>query len=109
MLERGSELDKMDLYKSDPIKFLVTENGLRPPLAALGGVGENAAKSIAAARDINRPFISQEDLRQRSGVNKSVIEKLADMGVLGRFCRKITRLICLPEIGDTYAKNNFGL
>ena len=83
MLERGLSFDKMDLYKSDPIKFLVTENGLRPPLAALGGVGENAAKSIAAARDINRPFISQEDLRQRSGVNKSVIEKLADMGVLG--------------------------
>ena len=82
MLERGLSFDKMDLYKSDPIKFLVTENGLRPP-GCLGGVGENAAKSIAAARDINRPFISQEDLRQRSGVNKSVIEKLADMGVLG--------------------------
>lgn len=72
----------MDLYKSDPIKFLLRKTACARPWL-FGGVGENAAKSIAAARDINRPFISQEDLRQRSGVNKSVIEKLADMGVLG--------------------------
>ncbi len=83
MMERGLKFDKMDIYKSDPIKFLVTENGLRPPLGALNGVGESAAKSIAAARDVNRPFISQEDLRLRAGVSKSVIEKLAELGALG--------------------------
>lgn len=83
MMERGLEFEKMDIYESDPIKFKVTEKGLRPPLAALGGVGETAAKSIAAARDKNRPFISQEDLRQRAGVSKSVIENLAALGALG--------------------------
>lgn len=83
MMERGLKFDKIDIYKSDPIKFLVTENGLRPPLGALNGVGESAAKSIAAARDVNRPFISQEDLRLRAGVSKSVIEKLAELGALG--------------------------
>ena len=83
MMERGLKFEKMDIYESDAIKFKVTENGLRPPLAALGGVGESAAKSIAAARDKNRPFISQEDLRQRAGVSKSVIENLALVGALG--------------------------
>lgn len=83
MMERGLEFDKMDIYDSDPIKFIVTPSGLRPPLAALSGVGESAAKSIAAVRDKKVPFISQEDLRLRSGVGKSVIDKLAEIGALG--------------------------
>ena len=77
------KFDRMDLYESDAIKFKVTENGLRPPLASLKGVGESAAKSIAAARDKNLPFISQEDLRQRAGIGRSVIEALANIGALG--------------------------
>ena len=83
MMERGLVFEKLDLYESDPIKFKVTANGLRPPLASLGGVGESAAKSIAAVRDKNDPFISQEDLRRRAGVGRSVIEKLAEIGALG--------------------------
>lgn len=83
MLERGLKFERMDIYESDPIKFKVTKDGLRPPLAALSGVGESAAKAIAAARDKDNPFISQEDLRIRSGVGKGVIEKLAEMGALG--------------------------
>ena len=46
-------------------------------------MGESAAKSIAAVRDKNNPFISQEDLRQRAGVGRGVIEKLAEIGALG--------------------------
>ena len=82
MIERGYEFEKVDLYKSHPTKFLITEKGLRPPLASLAGVGNNAALSIAEARDVNNPFISREDLRQRAGIGKSVIERLADVGVL---------------------------
>jgi DNA polymerase-3 subunit alpha (Gram-positive type) len=82
MIERGYEFEKVDLYKSHPTKFLITEKGLRPPLASLAGVGNNAALSIAEARDVNNPFISREDLRQRAGIGKAVIERLADVGVL---------------------------
>lgn len=82
MMERGFKFTHLDLYESDPIKFRVTEEGLMPPLAALGGVGESAAKAIAAVRDKARPFISQEDLRQRAGISKSVIERLAEVGAL---------------------------
>ncbi len=83
MMERGFIFEKMDIYESDALKFKVTDKGLRPPLASLAGVGDTAAKAIAAVVDKNNPFISQEDLRQRAGVGKSVIEKLAAVGALG--------------------------
>jgi DNA polymerase-3 subunit alpha (Gram-positive type) len=45
-------------------------------------VGNTAALAIAAARDVNNPFISREDLRLRAGIGKSVIEHLAEVGIL---------------------------
>lgn len=83
MLARGFEMERIDLYKSHPTRFTVTEKGLRPPLAALGGIGVTAAQSISEAREIGHPFISQEDLRVRAKVGKAVVEKLAEHGALG--------------------------
>lgn len=83
MLERGYEFEKMDLYESDALKFKVTEKGLRPPLSSLSGVGSIAALAIAKARKKGGPFLSQEDLRMRAGIGKSVTERLASFGVLG--------------------------
>ena len=77
MMERGLEFEPIDLYKSHPTRFLPTEKGVRIPLAALSGIGTSAALSIDEARSSGVPFISQEDLRVRSKVSKSVIEKLA--------------------------------
>ena len=83
MLARGFEMERIDLYKSHPTRLTVTEKGLRPPLAALGGIGVTAAQSISEAREIGHPFISQEDLRVRAKVGKAVVEKLAEHGALG--------------------------
>lgn len=83
MLARGFEMEHIDLYKSHPTRFTVTEKGLRPPLGALGGIGAAAAQSIGEARVGGHEFISQEDLRVRSKVSKSVVEKLAEHGALG--------------------------
>lgn len=82
MMERGFEFEPIDLYKSHPTRFLPTEKGVRIPLAALSGIGTSAALSIDEARKSGVPFISQEDLRVRSKVSKSVIEKLAEYGTL---------------------------
>lgn len=81
MYKRGFKLLKVDLYKSDATKFIIEEDGLRPPLSALQGVGVNAAKAIAEARK-NGEFISKEDLRIRSKVSKTVIETMSIHGCL---------------------------
>lgn len=87
MMERGIEFEGMDIYESDPVQFLPTEKGIRPPLAALPGVGKEAAKALGKAvsesKKNNTPFISREDLLQHSGVGKSVVDKLAEVGALG--------------------------
>ena len=81
MYLRGYCLHSIDLYKSDPIRFQVLEDGLLPPLSALQGVGDNAAKNIAEAR-VQREFLSIDDLRTRSHVSKTIIELLRGHGCL---------------------------
>lgn len=83
MLERGYVFDNIDIYESDAERFRITDKGLRPPLKALSGVGGAAAEAISKVVDKNNPFISQEDLRLRAGVGKTVIELLNEVGALG--------------------------
>lgn len=81
MNKRGIRLKPVDIYQSDAIKFKIDGEEILPPLRALEGVGENAAKNIAVARE-GRPFLSKEDLRLRSKVSKTVIETLDKHGCL---------------------------
>ncbi len=78
MYARGIEFLPVDIYKSDPVFFRPESGKIRPPLSAFQGVGAAAAMSIAAVRD--RKFMSVEDIQQRAGVNKSVIETLRAEG-----------------------------
>lgn len=81
MYARGFSFLPVDIYQSDSDKFLIVENKLLPPLCALQGVGENAAKSICESRKEGE-FISIEDLRERAKVTKTVIETLQNHGCL---------------------------
>ena len=78
---RGLNFLKVDLYISEANTFTIEKDGIRPPLSALEGVGENAAKSIAEVR-LQGEFISKEDLRVRAKVSKTVIEALDKHGCL---------------------------
>jgi DNA polymerase-3 subunit alpha (Gram-positive type) len=71
----------IDLYMSDSSRFIITKEGIRPPLNALQGVGTNAAKSIVKERE-QREFLSIEDMHDRTRVTKTVIEALKEQGVL---------------------------
>ncbi len=77
MYARGINFLPIDLYKSHAVNFLDLPEGILPPLNALAGMGENAAKSIASEREKGR-FRTVEDLRQRTSVTKSVIELLQE-------------------------------
>lgn len=81
MVVRGFAFLPINLYESDASEFLVKEKALLPPLAALPGLGSAAAQSIVEAR-ATRPFSSQEDLRTRGHVSKSIIELLGQQGCL---------------------------
>lgn len=78
---RGIKFLKADIYKSDASKFLIEEEGIRIPLSAIQGVGENAAKNIVEARKEGE-FISKEDLNKRGKATKTVIENLENHGCL---------------------------
>ena len=81
MYERGITFLPVDLYKSHARKFQKIGNAILPPLNAFAGVGDAAAEAIMEAAK-EGPFISQDDLKNRAKINKSVVETLRENGVL---------------------------
>ncbi|MFB5660529.1 PolC-type DNA polymerase III [Alteribacillus sp. HJP-4] len=81
MCERGYTFQKVDLYRSEAVEFVVDGESLIPPFNALDGVGTNAAHNIVSARK-DGEFLSKEDLQQRSKATKTVIEHLDLHGCL---------------------------
>ena len=81
MYKRGFKFTKVDLYKSDDRKFLLSEEGIIPPLMGLPGLGANAAANIKAEREMG-DFISVEDLVKRTKISKTVVEVMEKHGCL---------------------------
>jgi len=79
MLQRGFRFQKVDLYRSDAVRFLIDGDSLLAPFRALSGIGESAARSIVRARE-EQPFLSVEDFQERTRVSKTVVEQLAALG-----------------------------
>ncbi len=80
MTARGFGFKPVDLYRSHATKFLVDGDKLLFPFSAVDGIGENAAKQIAAAKDEGGDFLSIEDFQQRSRATKTIVELLKTMG-----------------------------
>jgi len=51
MYERGIKFLPIDLYKSHATKFIMEDEGIRPPLSALTGFGEVDAEKLVKARE----------------------------------------------------------
>jgi DNA polymerase-3 subunit alpha (Gram-positive type) len=82
MEARDIHLEKADLYKSHPTKFLVKKEGyVLPPLAAVDDVSEAMALDIAKEREKGK-FISLEDINQRTCVNKNALASLKRLGIV---------------------------
>lgn len=84
MLSRGIEFLPVDLYKSDWRVYKIEDGKIRLPFSAIDGIGENAAKQIAAAvNDGAGDFISCDDLMARAHIGQSVVDSLKQCGALG--------------------------
>ena len=79
---RGIVFDSIDLNKSDASKFIVNgEKHLIPPFRTIDGLGEAVSKLIVEERE-KRPFLSIEDLQNRTKLNSTLVDKLRDMHIL---------------------------
>ena len=81
MYERGINFLPIDLYKSHATKFIMEDDGIRPPLNSIPGLGDVAAEGIYKAR-LEEAFESIEDMQQRSKIGKSVTDLLDKAGCL---------------------------
>lgn len=82
MYARGFSFMPIDIYRAKPDRFQIIDGKLMPALNTIDGMGDNAAVAVAeAAKD--GPFLSKDDFRQRTKATKTVIDLMADLGLLG--------------------------
>ena len=81
MYERGFKFLDIDLYKSHHDKFIVEEDGIRPPLNSIPGLGPIDAENIYNARQ-KEEFECVDDLQARSKIGKVAVETLQKAGLL---------------------------
>ncbi|MEQ8197436.1 MAG: DNA polymerase III subunit alpha [Clostridiaceae bacterium] len=82
MYERGINFLPIDLYKSHATKFIVEEDGLRPPINSISGMGNVAAESIYNAVQEEPPINSIENLKKRAKIGNAAVEALKKFGCL---------------------------
>ena len=81
MYARGYEFAPARLGVSDALKFRVADGKVVLPFVAIPGMGEQAATAFASEYE-RQPYETVEDVIDRGKVNKTVVEKLRDHGVL---------------------------
>ena len=81
MNERGIDFLPVDLYKSHYSKFIVEDDGLRPPLSAINGFGPVDAENLYNAAKEGK-FMSISDMQIKSKIGKVAIETLRNAGCL---------------------------
>ena len=81
MYARGFEFMKIDIYRANAHEFQIIDGKLMPSLSTIDGLGDKAADAFVEAA-AQGPFLSKDDLRQRSKLSKTVIDLMADLGLL---------------------------
>ena len=81
MYIRGYEFMPIDLYRAKANRFLIIDGKLMPALNTIAGLGDKAAVSIEEAAK-EGPFLSKEDLKERTKISGAVVQSLSDLGIL---------------------------
>ena len=81
MYVRGFEFTPIDIYRAKANRFLIVDGKLMPALNTIAGLGDKAAAAIEeAARE--GPFLSKEDLKDRTKISGAVVASLSELGIL---------------------------
>lgn len=98
MMARGIEVLPLDIYKSRGTEYIVEDGKIRLPFASIAGCGESAALGLEQAKfkkvkvrkedgtveetvtDEIEPFISIEDIQDRSHAPQTIIDILDESG-----------------------------
>lgn len=81
---RGFDFKRIDLYKSEAMKFVVDGPALIPPFIAIAGLGEAAANDLVKCRESGRTFISVEEVMGACPkVSQTHMQQLKELGALG--------------------------
>ncbi|MFV0254959.1 MAG: PolC-type DNA polymerase III [Erysipelotrichaceae bacterium] len=81
---RGYYFTNISIEKSQATDFIFNpdnEMEIIPPFTSLDGLGESVANKIVEAR-LDKEFISIKDLKDRGGVNGTIIKNLSDLGCI---------------------------
>ena len=82
MYARGYDFTPVDLYKVEANRFQIVDGKLMPALSSIEGMVDGAADTVVEAAK-NGPFLSKDDLRQRTKASRKVVDLMDDLGILG--------------------------
>ena len=82
MVKRGYKFLPVDIKSSEATTFKIEGNALRMPFITIPGLGEQVAFQIVEERNI-KEFISLDDIKERTKINKTVFEFMEKCGAFG--------------------------
>ena len=81
LMSRGIKVLPIDLNKSHAVKFIPEKDGMRLPFGSISGMGDKAAFDVYETAQKGN-FVSVEDFQMESGVSKSIVQSLVELGVM---------------------------
>ncbi|MDR0948883.1 MAG: PolC-type DNA polymerase III [Lachnospiraceae bacterium] len=82
MYARGFVFLPLDIYRAKVRHFQIIDGKIMPSLNSIDGLGEKAAESIVEAV-LNGPFLSKDDIRQRTKLSKTLVDLMDELKLLG--------------------------
>ncbi len=82
MYARGFEFMPIDIFRAKAADFQIIDGKLMPALSSIDGMGGKAADGVVEAVK-DGPFSSRENFKERCKISGTVVDKMAEMGLLG--------------------------
>ena len=95
--------------------FQIVDGKLMPSFASIEGMGDKAAEAVEEAGK-DGPYLSLDDFRQRTKVNKTVIDLMSELGLFGNLPKSnqlslfdfkgCCAIMCITLCGVKYSGGN---